>query len=55
MTCKDCIHKSVCYRIDIVPSDYADKCGDYIPNPDNTRDGLWDNIEKWKKESEDDL
>ena len=37
MTCKDCIHKSVCYRIDNVPYDYADKCGDYI----SERTGHW--------------
>lgn len=27
--CDDCIHKSVCYRIDSVSPSYADKCGDF--------------------------
>lgn len=30
MTCDDCIHKSVCYRIDSVSPSYADKCGDFM-------------------------
>ena len=29
MTCNDCIHRSVCYRADDVPSDHARKCGDF--------------------------
>ena len=29
MKCDDCIHKSVCYRTDIVLPSYADKCGDF--------------------------
>jgi ribosomal protein S27E len=29
MTCDDCIHKSVCYRIESVSTSYADKCGDF--------------------------
>lgn len=33
MTCKDCIHSEVCYRKDSVPFDYANKCGDYIQQP----------------------
>ena len=55
MTCQDCIHKSVCYRIDSVPLNYADKCGDYIPDLDNALDGIRDNIDKCEKEPEDDL
>ena len=34
MTCKDCIHRAVCYRVGSVPINYADKCGDFID--DNT-------------------
>lgn len=30
MTCKECIHKAVCYRVDSVKSDYARKCGDFV-------------------------
>ena len=30
MNCKECIHKSVCYRVDYVQSDYAQKCGDFV-------------------------
>ena len=29
MTCNDCIHRSVCYMADYVPSDHARKCGDF--------------------------
>jgi len=29
MKCDDCIHKSVCYRIESVSTSYADKCGDF--------------------------
>lgn len=36
MTCEECIHKSVCYRVDSVQSDHARKCGDFgngeLPN-----------------------
>lgn len=29
--CIDCIHKSVCFRLDMrVDSDYAEKCGDFL-------------------------
>ena len=30
MTCNECIHKAVCYRVDSVPSDYARTCGDFV-------------------------
>ena len=30
MTCEECLHKSICYRVDSVQSDYARKCGDFI-------------------------
>ena len=30
MTCNDCIHRSVCYRLDSVQSDHARKCGDFV-------------------------
>lgn len=31
MTCKDCIHRDVCYKRESVPDEnYAEKCGDFI-------------------------
>lgn len=31
MTCNDCIHESVCYRVgDGISPRYASKCGDFI-------------------------
>lgn len=35
MTCKECIHKSVCYRASSVQSDYAQKCGDFVLERNN--------------------
>ena len=37
MTCNECIHETVCYRLDIVNYDYAEKCGDYLPQ----KSGKW--------------
>lgn len=30
MTCEECIHKAICYRVDSVKNDYAQKCGDFV-------------------------
>lgn len=30
MTCEECIHKAVCYLVDSVTNDHAQKCGDFI-------------------------
>ena len=30
MTCENCMHKAVCYRVDFVKNDHAKKCGDFV-------------------------
>ena len=37
MTCNECIHETVCYRLDTVNYDCAEKCGDYLPQ----KSGKW--------------
>lgn len=34
MTCNDCIHNWICYRIGMTDITYADKCGDFELNKD---------------------
>ena len=37
-TCNACIHNAVCYRYSYgLPENYADKCGDYLPQ----KSGKW--------------
>ena len=55
--CIDCIHKSVCFRLDMrVDSDYAEKCGDFLtelPSVQPSRKGHWiDENQIWKRCSE---
>ena len=37
MTCNDCIHEGVCYKLENVNYDYAEKCRDFHPS----RKGHW--------------
>ena len=41
MTCKECIHKSVCYRVDSVPIAYAQKCGDFVSGKALEQEPKW--------------
>lgn len=44
--CEECIHKSVCYRVDSVHSDYARKCGDFVSGCKSFDSGLKDERKK---------
>lgn len=47
MNCTDCIHVEVCYRRNMVPENYADKCGDFLRM--SKRMTRW---EQWLKDKE---